>query len=183
MFPTKLKLVSVTAMFIVVKYKKMLVLSINQFILMADNMCSKQDILKGEQFVLRVLDFKISNYCSYITGWQKSVRLDDLDDWMRMLSKFLMEATLLDWSFVAFKLSLITAVCIFTARSIYKVRVEWVCLFASLPHVFVLKCSTSLFVTEWHFGDIIWVCRRPAFAWLPASCQDLLRGGEVIVTE
>lgn len=35
-----------------------------------------------------------------------------------------MEATLLDWSFVAFKLSLITAVCIFTARSIYKVRVE-----------------------------------------------------------
>lgn len=144
MSPTKLKLVSVTTMFIVVKYKKMLVLSINQFILMADNMCSKQDILKGEQFVLRVLDFKISNYCSYITGWQKSVRLDDLDDWMRMLSKFLMEATLLDWSFVAFKLSLITAVCIFTARSIYKVRVEWVCLFASLPHVFVLSSSILL---------------------------------------
>lgn len=74
MSPTKLKLVSVTTMFIVVKYKKMLVLSINQFILMADNMCSKQDILKGEQFVLRVLDFKISNYCS-------------LHNWMTKISK------------------------------------------------------------------------------------------------
>ncbi|KAK7033083.1 cyclin N-terminal domain-containing protein [Favolaschia claudopus] len=112
----KLQLVGITAMFIAAKYEEILAPSVEEFVYMAENGYSKEEILKGERIMLQTLEFRISHYCSPYSWMRKISKADDYDIQTRTLSKFLTEVTLLDYKFLRAKPSLIAAVGMYSAR-------------------------------------------------------------------
>ena len=59
------KLLGITAMFIVVKYEEKHIPSISHFVNMTDYSYSKKDILSTEPYVLKRLNFNLSNCSPY----------------------------------------------------------------------------------------------------------------------
>ncbi|KAF7330516.1 Cyclin N-terminal domain-containing protein [Mycena venus] len=112
----KLQLVGITAMFIAAKYEEILAPSVDEFVYMAENGYSKEEILKGERIMLQTLEFRISHYCSPYSWMRKISKADDYDIQTRTLSKFLTEVTLLDYRFLRVKPSLVAAVGMYCAR-------------------------------------------------------------------
>lgn len=112
----KLQLVGITAMFIAAKYEEILAPSVDEFVYMAENGYSKEEILKGERIMLQTLEFRISHYCSPYSWMRKISKADDYDIQTRTLSKFLTEVTLLDHNFLRAKPSLVAAVGMYCAR-------------------------------------------------------------------
>lgn len=141
----KLQLVGVTAMFIAAKYEEILAPSVDEFVYMTENGYTKEDILKGERIVLQVrlvsssltsirahtyiwflqtLNFTVSSYCSPYSWVRRISKADDYDIQTRTLSKFLIEATLLDHRFLRARPSLIAAVGMYLANRM--LGKEWV---------------------------------------------------------
>ncbi|KAL7417129.1 cyclin-like protein [Mrakia frigida] len=112
----KLQLVGVTAMFIAAKYEEILAPSVDEFVYMTENGYTKDEILKGERIVLQTLDFNVSSYCSPYSWMRRISKADDYDIQTRTLSKFLIEATLLDHRFLRAKPSMIAAIGMFLAN-------------------------------------------------------------------
>lgn len=131
----KLQLVGVTAMFIAAKYEEILAPSVDEFVYMTENGYTKDEILKGERIVLQTLDFNVSSYCSPYSWVRRISKADDYDIQTRTLSKFLIEATLLDHRFLRAKPSMIAAIGMFLANRM--LGKHWVS-----PHP--LRCPRSL---------------------------------------
>ncbi|KIP12160.1 hypothetical protein PHLGIDRAFT_62567 [Phlebiopsis gigantea 11061_1 CR5-6] len=112
----KLQLVGVTAMFIAAKYEEILAPSVEEFVFMTEKGFDKEEILKGERIVLQTLGFNISHYCSPYSWMRKISKADDYNLHTRTLSKFLIEATLLDYRFLRVKPSMLAAIGMYTAR-------------------------------------------------------------------
>lgn len=112
----KLQLVGLTALFIAAKYEEILAPSVDEFVYMADNGYTKDEILKGERIILQTLDFNISAYCTPYSWVRRISKADDYDIQTRTLSKFLMEVTLLDHRFLRCKPSMIAAVGMYLSR-------------------------------------------------------------------
>lgn len=112
----KLQLVGVTAMFIAAKYEEILAPSVDEFVYMTENGYTREEILKGERIILQTLDFNISSYCSPYSWVRRISKADDYDIQTRTLSKFLIEATLLDHRFLRAKPSLVAAIGMYLAN-------------------------------------------------------------------
>jgi hypothetical protein len=112
----KLQLVGVTAMFIAAKYEEILAPSVDEFVYMTENGYTRDEILKGERIILQTLDFNISAYCSPYSWVRRISKADDYDLQTRTLSKFLIEATLLDHRFLRAKPSLVAAIGMYLAN-------------------------------------------------------------------
>ncbi|KAF8206507.1 cyclin-like protein [Mycena galopus ATCC 62051] len=112
----KLQLVGITAMFIAAKYEEILAPSVDEFVYMAENGYTKEEILKGERIMLQTLEFRISHYCSPYSWMRKISKADDYNIQTRTLSKFLTEVTLLDYRFLRARPSLVAAVGMYCAR-------------------------------------------------------------------
>ncbi|KAJ7274453.1 cyclin-like protein [Mycena haematopus] len=112
----KLQLVGITAMFIAAKYEEILAPSVEEFVFMAENGYTKEEVLKGERIMLQTLDFRISHYCSPYSWMRKISKADDYNIQTRTLSKFLTEVTLLDYRFLRARPSLVAAVGMYCAR-------------------------------------------------------------------
>ena len=95
------------------KYKETHIPSIGHFVNMTDYSYSK-GILSTEPYVLKRLDFNLSNCSPY--PWIRKISKTGHNIHNRTLCKFLMEATLLNGQFVGFKPSLVAAVGMFTAK-------------------------------------------------------------------
>ena len=120
----KLQLVGVTAMFIAAKYEEILAPSVEEFVFMTEKGFDKEEILKGERIVLQTLGFQISHYCSPYSWMRKISKADDYNLHTRTLSKFLIEATLLDYRFLRVKPSMLAAIGMYTARRM--LGADWV---------------------------------------------------------
>lgn len=112
----KFQLVGIVAMFIAAKYEEVTAPSAHQLASSTDGLFTKKDVSQGEKFVLKTLEYEISQYCSPYNWMRKTSKADDYDVQTRTLSKFLTEVTLLDYRFLRVKSSLVAAVGMYTAR-------------------------------------------------------------------
>ncbi|KAJ3081989.1 G2/mitotic-specific cyclin [Quaeritorhiza haematococci] len=119
----KLQLVGVAAMFIAAKYEEVVHPSIQNFIYMADGGYTDEEILKAERYVLQVLDFSLQ-YPNPINFLRRCSKAENYDIQTRTLAKYLMEISLVDYRFLVYTPSIISAAGLFLARHMLN-RGEW----------------------------------------------------------
>ena len=120
----KLQLVGITGLFIAAKYEELLAPSIKNFIYMADNGYTEEEILKAERYVLTTIDFKLC-YPNPMNFLRRSSKADNFDIQARTVAKYLMEISLVDYKFLSLTPSIIAAAALYLARKMLN-RNEWV---------------------------------------------------------
>lgn len=120
----KLQLVGLTCLFIASKYEEVTSPSIQNFLYMAEDGYTEDEIIRAERYVLQVLKFNLQ-YPTPMSFLRRSSKADDYDIQTRTLAKYLMEITLLDHRFLKVSASNIAASSHYLARHMLN-RGEWV---------------------------------------------------------
>ncbi|KAJ3023349.1 UNVERIFIED_CONTAM: G2/mitotic-specific cyclin [Siphonaria sp. JEL0065] len=111
----KLQLVGITSMFIAAKYEEVIAPSIKNFIYMADNGYTEEEIQKAERYVLSVLEFNLQ-YPSSMSFLRRCSKAENYNIQTRTLAKYLMEISLVDHRFLDVLPSHVAATGLFLAR-------------------------------------------------------------------
>ncbi|CAG8681323.1 3103_t:CDS:2, partial [Acaulospora morrowiae] len=119
----KLQLVGITGLFIASKYEEVMAPSIKNFIYMADNGYTEEEILKAERYVLQTIDFKLC-YPNPMNFLRRTSKADNFDVQSRTVAKYLMEISLVDQRFLSMTPSMIAAAALYLARKMLN-RSEW----------------------------------------------------------
>ncbi|KAI1503225.1 cyclin-like protein [Biscogniauxia marginata] len=119
----RLQLVGITAMFIASKYEEVLSPHVANFEHIADNGFTQAEILSAERFILSTLKYDLS-YPNPMNFLRRISKADNYDIQSRTIGKYLMEISLLDHRFMAYRPSHIAAAAMFTSRLILE-RGEW----------------------------------------------------------
>jgi G2/mitotic-specific cyclin 2 len=120
----RLQLVGITAMFIASKYEEVLSPHVANFKHVADDGFSEEEILSAERFILGTLNYDLS-YPNPMNFLRRISKADNYDIQTRTIGKYLMEISLLDHRFMAYRPSHIAAAAMYLARLIFD-RGEWV---------------------------------------------------------
>ncbi|KAK3330315.1 cyclin-like protein [Apodospora peruviana] len=119
----RLQLVGITAMFIASKYEEVLSPHIANFRHVADDGFTETEILSAERFILSTLNYDLS-YPNPMNFLRRISKADNYDIQSRTLGKYLMEISLLDHRFMAYRPSHVAAGAMYLARLILD-RGEW----------------------------------------------------------
>lgn len=120
----RLQLVGITAMFIASKYEEVLSPHVGNFRHVADDGFSEQEILSAERYILATLNYDLS-FPNPMHFMRRISKADNYDIQTRTLAKYLLEITLLDHRFLAFRPSINAAASMHLARVILE-KGEWV---------------------------------------------------------
>lgn len=120
----RLQLVGITAMFIASKYEEVLSPHVENFKRITDNGFSEAEILSAERFVLSILNYNLS-YPNPMNFLRRVSKADNYDIQSRTIGKYLMEISLLDHRFMAYRPSHCAAAAMYLARLMLD-RGEWV---------------------------------------------------------
>ena len=120
----RLQLVGITAMFIASKYEEVLSPHIANFRHVADDGFSESEILSAERFILSTLNYDLS-YPNPMNFLRRISKADNYDIQSRTIGKYLMEISLLDHRFMAYRPSHVAAAAMYLSRVILD-RGEWV---------------------------------------------------------
>lgn len=120
----RLQLVGITAMFIASKYEEVLSPHVENFKRITDNGFSEAEILSAERFVLSTLNYSLS-YPNPMNFLRRVSKADNYDIQSRTIGKYLMEISLLDHRFMAYRPSHAAAAAMYLARLMLD-RGEWV---------------------------------------------------------
>lgn len=120
----RLQLVGITAMFIASKYEEVLSPHVANFSHVADDGFSEAEILAAERFILSTLNYDLS-YPNPMNFLRRISKADNYDIQSRTIGKYLMEISLLDHRFMAYRPSHIAAGAMYLSRLILD-RGEWV---------------------------------------------------------
>lgn len=119
----RLQLVGITAMFIASKYEEVLSPHVTNFSHVADDGFSEAEILAAERFVLSTLNYDLS-YPNPMNFLRRISKADNYDIQSRTIGKYLMEISLLDHRFMAYRPSHVAAGAMYLSRLILD-RGEW----------------------------------------------------------
>ncbi|KAK0730600.1 cyclin-like protein [Lasiosphaeris hirsuta] len=119
----RLQLVGITAMFVASKYEEVLSPHIANFRHVADDGFSESEILSAERFILSTLGYDLS-YPNPMNFLRRISKADNYDIQSRTIGKYLMEISLLDHRFMAYRPSHVAAGAMYLARLILD-RGEW----------------------------------------------------------
>ncbi|KAM0198038.1 hypothetical protein ACHAPQ_002936 [Fusarium lateritium] len=119
----RLQLVGITAMFIASKYEEVLSPHVENFKRIADDGFSEAEILSAERFVLSTLNYDLS-YPNPMNFLRRVSKADNYDIQSRTIGKYLMEISLLDHRFMAYRPSHVAAGAMYLARLMLD-RGEW----------------------------------------------------------
>ncbi|KAJ2905368.1 putative g2 mitotic-specific cyclin-b protein [Zalerion maritima] len=119
----RLQLVGITAMFIASKYEEVLSPHVGNFRHVADDGFSEDEILSAERFILSTLGYDLS-YPNPMNFLRRISKADNYDIQCRTVGKYLMEVSLLDHRFMAYRPSHVAAAAMYLARLILD-RGEW----------------------------------------------------------
>lgn len=120
----RLQLVGITAMFIASKYEEVLSPHVANFSHVADDGFSVPEILSAERFILSTLNYDLS-YPNPMNFLRRISKADNYDIQSRTIGKYLMEISLLDHRFMAYRPSHVAAASMYLSRMILD-RGEWV---------------------------------------------------------
>ncbi|KAI5862708.1 A/B/D/E cyclin [Durotheca rogersii] len=119
----RVQLVGITAMFIAAKYEEVLSPHVSNYRHVADDGFSEAEILSAERFILDTLNYDLS-YPNPMNFLRRISKADDYDIQSRTIGKFLMEISIVDHRFMAYRPSHIAAAAMYLARLILD-RGEW----------------------------------------------------------
>lgn len=120
----RLQLVGITAMFIASKYEEVLSPHVENFKRITDNGFSEAEILSAERFLLSTLNYDLS-YPNPMNFLRRVSKADNYDIQSRTIGKYLMEISLLDHRFMAYRPSHCAAASMYLARMMLD-RGPWV---------------------------------------------------------
>lgn len=121
----KFQLVGVTAMFIASKYEEVLSPHIGNFVHVADNGFTVEEVLAAERYTLTALKYDLS-YPNPMNFLRRISKADNYDIQTRTIGKYLMEISLLDHRFMSYRQSHVAAAAMYLSRLILE-RGPWVC--------------------------------------------------------
>ncbi|OAL20135.1 hypothetical protein AYO22_09107 [Fonsecaea multimorphosa] len=113
----KLQLVGITAMFIASKYEEVLSPHVGNFVHVADDGFTIEEVLSAERYTLSTLKYDLS-YPNPMNFLRRISKADNYDIQTRTLGKYLMEISLVDHRFLEYKQSHIAAAAMYLARTI-----------------------------------------------------------------
>jgi len=112
----KLQLVGVTAMLLASKYEEIYPPAVDEFVYITDNTYNREQILKMEHLILKVLKFDMGGVTAY-SFFQRFIKMSNSDDTVKFLTMYLMELTLQDGErFLKHSPSVIAASALLVAR-------------------------------------------------------------------
>jgi G2/mitotic-specific cyclin 1/2 len=113
----KLQLVGVTAMFIASKYEEVLSPHIDNFVHVADDGFTVDEVLSAERYTLQTLKYDLS-YPNPMNFLRRISKADNYDIQTRTIGKYLLEISLVDHRFMRYPQSHVAATAMYVARSI-----------------------------------------------------------------
>ncbi|KAE8151863.1 cyclin-like protein [Aspergillus avenaceus] len=119
----RLQLVGVAAMFIASKYEEVLSPHVANFSHVADETFTDKEILDAERHILATLEYNMS-YPNPMNFLRRISKADNYDIQTRTLGKYLMEISLLDHRFMAYRQSHVASAAMYLARLILE-RGAW----------------------------------------------------------
>ncbi|KAI1107691.1 A/B/D/E cyclin [Jackrogersella minutella] len=119
----RVQLVGITAMFIAAKYEEVLSPHVSNYRMVSDDGFSDAEILSAERFILETLNYDLS-YPNPMNFLRRISKADDYDIQSRTIGKFLMEISIVDYRFMAYRPSHVAAAAMYLARMILD-RGEW----------------------------------------------------------
>jgi G2/mitotic-specific cyclin 2 len=122
----KLQLVGITAMFIASKYEEVLSPHVGNFVHVADDGFTIEEVLSAERYTLTTLKYDLS-YPNPMNFLRRISKADNYDIQTRTVGKYLMEISLVDHRFLEYRQSHVAAASMYLARMILE-RGEWVSL-------------------------------------------------------
>ena len=120
----KLQLVGITAMFIASKYEEVLSPHVGNFVNIADDGFTIDEVLSAERYTLSTLKYDLS-YPNPMNFLRRISKADNYDIQTRTVGKYLMEISLVDHRFLEYRQSHVAAASMYLARSILD-RGSWV---------------------------------------------------------
>ena len=120
----RLQLVGITAMFIASKYEEVLSPHVGNFSHVADDGFTDDEILSAERFMLATLNYDLS-YPNPLNFLRRISKADSYDTQSRTIGKYLMEISLVDHRFMAYRPSHVAAAAMYLARLLLD-RGDWV---------------------------------------------------------
>lgn len=121
----KLQLVGVTAMFIASKYEEVLSPHVGNFVHVADDGFTVEEVLSAERYTLQTLKYDLS-YPNPMNFLRRISKADNYDIQTRTIGKYLMEISLVDHRFMRYPQSHVAATAMYVARLILESG-PWVC--------------------------------------------------------
>jgi hypothetical protein len=121
----KLQLVGITAMFIASKYEEILSPHVGNFVHVADDGFTVQEVLSAERYILQTLKYDLS-YPNPMNFLRRISKADNYDVHTRTIGKYLMEISLVDHRFMRYPQSHVAATAMYVARLILESG-PWVC--------------------------------------------------------
>lgn len=112
----RLQLVGVTAMLLACKYEEVSVPVVDDLILISDRAYTRKEILDMENLILNTLQFKMAVPTPYVF-MRRFLKAANSDKKLELLSFFVIELCLVEYSMLKFKPSMLAAAAIYTAQS------------------------------------------------------------------
>ncbi|KAI1206429.1 A/B/D/E cyclin [Annulohypoxylon truncatum] len=119
----RVQLVGITAMFVAAKYEEVLSPHVSNYRMVSDDGFSDAEILSAERFILETLNYDLS-YPNPMNFLRRISKADDYDIQSRTIGKYLMEISIVDHRFLAYRPSHVAAAAMYLARMILD-RGEW----------------------------------------------------------
>lgn len=145
----KLQLVGVTSMLLASKYEEIYPPAVDEFVYITDNTYTRDQILKMENLVLKVLQFDMGAVTAYSFA-ERFLKAADADDRTRHLTQYLMELTLQDGErYLKYRPSVVAAASVCVTLD----TLQLPCWSASLQHYTelqpadILGCVRDVFMT------------------------------------
>ena len=117
----KLQLVGITALLIACKHEEIDLPKIDDFIYITDNAYVKDEVIKMEDSILKILNFDLL-YPSPIKFYEYLSLYFGFDKKMHFTGKYLMESFLVDIKYVKYKPSVIACACIYIVMKFFKIN-------------------------------------------------------------
>lgn len=134
----RLQLVGVAAMFIASKYEEVLSPHVANFSHVADGTFTDKEILDAERHILATLEYNMS-FPNPMHFLRRISKADNYDIHTRTLGKYLMEISLLDHRFMAYRQSHVGAAAMYLARLILE-RGSWVGFLVAVVFHQLIEC-------------------------------------------
>lgn len=147
----KLQLVGVVAMLLAAKYEEIYPPEVKDFIYIAANTYTRDDILRMERLMFLTMDFNLTMPTIY-PFLKRTLQVMDADTRTHQLAQFLAELSLLDYKMLQYSPSLVGASCVYLANK-YLLKEPWS---RALEHYTQFKVSD----VERCAADIFTICQN-----------------------
>lgn len=120
----KLQLVGVACLFVAAKAEEIFSPSMSNFIFIADNAFTDNELLQAERYILKTLDWNLS-YPSPINFLRRASKADEYNIQVRTVAKFFLEISVVEWRLLHAPPSLLAAASIWLGRLVLD-QGDWV---------------------------------------------------------